>query len=338
MKKNPSINIEGLQFAWEPEDGRFLFEGEDAVLFWISSAMKTFFDSIEEVAGEESAAVVLEATGFRQGLVVGEYFKNLHVPLEEAMGLIQNTYGSAGWGVITVQKLDTEANTAEVTLRDSWEHKITVAQGKTAGGRFLPAHYAGIFTGLMKQNIWYETVHHQIEGHDSTVVRYFPSDVTVKENIHRLARTKEAEQIQLLEQSVEEKTKELNELIKEISSPIIPVLDGIVVVPLLGDYDETRAEELISKTLENLPRHKAEYLVLDLTGLNDNFSEQTAALIDKIGSAASLIGSTAILVGVSAQLGTAVAQSGIGLNRFQCFRTLQHGIYYALAQRGKQII
>lgn len=338
MEKNPSINVAGLQFSWELDRGRFLFEEDDAVLFWISSAMKTFFDSIEEIAGAESATVVLEATGFRQGLVVGEYFQKQDVSLEEATVLIQNTYGSAGWGLISVEKLDVEAAAAEVHLKDSWEHKINVAQGKTSGSSFLPAHYAGIFTGLLGRNMWYEVVHHQIEGYEQSVVRYFPSDITVQENIHRFTRSREAEQIQLLEQSVDEKTKELNELIKEISSPLIPVMDGIVVVPLLGSYDETRADELITKTLSNLPKYQAEYLVLDLTGLNNNFSEQTASLIDKIGSAASLIGTKTVLVGISAQMGVVIAQTGIELKRFQCFQTLQHGIYYALAQRGKSIM
>ncbi|WP_160118436.1 hypothetical protein [Bacillus sp. V59.32b] len=38
---------------------------------------------------------------------------------------------------------------------------------------------------------------------------------------------------------------------KKNSSQIIPVLEGIVVVPLLGKYDENWSEELIAKTLNN---------------------------------------------------------------------------------------
>lgn len=202
----------------------------------------------------------------------------------------------------------------------------------------MAAHYAGIFTLLFGRNIWYRVLQHQIEGHAETVIEYFPSEKNIEENIHRLARLKEAEQISQLERLVDEKTAELNELIKEISSPIIPVLEDIVVVPLLGTYDEARAEELLVKTLQNLPKYKARYLVLDLTGLNNNFTLHAAALIDKLGSTASLIGTETILVGISPQMSMVITESGLNLSKFNCFQTLQHGIHYALAQNGRSII
>jgi len=55
MGEKKNIDIGGLSFAWDLEKGQFSFEGEDAILFWISSAMKTLFDTIEEISGEEAA-------------------------------------------------------------------------------------------------------------------------------------------------------------------------------------------------------------------------------------------------------------------------------------------
>ncbi|OES45202.1 STAS domain-containing protein [Domibacillus iocasae] len=339
MEIKSKTNIGGLEFEWDLEKGNFLFEGEDAVLFWISSAMRTFFDTIEEISGEEASNLVFETTGFRQGLVVGQYFEKIKdVSIAQAAELITNTYASAGWGRTTIKNLDFESKTLTAHIQDSWEYKINLAQEKKQGGNYLPAHYAGIFTGLFGTNIWYKVVQHQLEGHKYSVIEYFPSDVTITNNIHQLARKKEAEEILRLEALVEEKTSELKELVKELSSPIIPVLEGIVVVPLLGKYDEERSEELVVKTLNNLPAHKANYLVLDLTGLDKDISEHTVSLIEKIGSAASLIGTDTILVGISAELGMIISQSTINFSRFDCFQTLQHGIYFALGQHGRKII
>lgn len=339
METKTSINVGGLQFEWDLEEGNFLFEGQKSVLFWTSSAMKMFFDSIEEISGEEAAGVVLETTGYRQGLVVGDYFADeKDVDVATAAKLITYTYSSAGWGVAEIHKLNMDECTLEVHLRNSWEHQINVEQGKKVGGSFLPAHYAGIFTKLFGRNIWYRVVHTQIEGFNESVIEYFPSGETIEKNIHRLARSKEAEQIRQLENLVDEKTAELSELIQEISSPIIPVLEDIVVVPLLGTYDENRAEELLIKTLQNLPTHKAKYLVLDLTGLNNNFTLHAANLIDKLGATASLIGTSTILVGISPQMSMIIGESNIDLSKFNCFQTLQHGIHYALAQNGRSII
>lgn len=339
MHTKPSVNVGGLSFEWELDKGRFLFEGQDAVLFWTSTAMKMFFDTIEEISGNEAANVVMETTGFRQGLVVGEYFSGMkNVSISEASGMITNTYASAGWGLARIVDMDEAAMTLKVHLKNSWEHKINLAQGKKTGGCFLPAHYAGIFTELFGRNFWFRVVHHQIEGFEESVIEYFPSEENIEENIHRLARTKEAEQISQLEKLVDEKTAELHELIREISSPIIPVLNDIVVVPLLGTYDEARAEELLVKTLQNLPKYKATYLILDLTGLNSKFTQHAASLIDKLGSTAALIGSKTVLVGISPQMSMVISETGLNLSKFECFQTLQHGIHYALAQNGRTII
>lgn len=339
METKTSVNVGGLSFEWDLEEGRFLFEGQDSVLFWTSSAMKIFFDSIEEISGEDAASVVLETTGFRQGVIVGDYFSEMeNVSVAEAANLITNTYASAGWGLANIHNMNEAEQTLQVHLKNSWEHKINAAQGKKVGGSYLAAHYAGIFTKLFGLNIWYRIVHHQIEGYGETVIEYFPSEQNIEENIHRFARLKEAEQIHDLERLVEEKTAELNSLVMEISSPIIPVLEDIVVVPLLGTYDEARAEELLIKTLQNLPTHKANYLVLDLTGLNDHFTQHAASLIEKLGSTAGLIGTKTILVGISPKMSMVITESGINLSEFNCFQTLQHGIHYALAQNGRTIM
>ncbi|WP_409295113.1 STAS domain-containing protein [Peribacillus sp. SCS-26] len=338
MNKETSIDVGGLSFQWNLEKGQFLYEGEDAVLFWISSAMKTLFDSIEEISGLESASLVLETTGFRQGMVVGDYFRNLNLGIEDVAGVIPNTYGSAGWGEIIINQINEVEKTLSVKLRNSWEYKINKAQGKSKAGSFMPAHYAGIFTGLFGTNIWYEVKESQIEGRDFDIVEYFPSDITVANNIHLLARRKETEHIQMLEAVVENKTRELQGLVKELSSPIIPVLEGVVVVPLLGKYDEARSTDLIEKTLNNLPQHKATYLILDLTGLDKDLSDFTAHFIHKLGSAANLIGMKTILVGISPELSMIISSLRIELSQYDCFQTLQHAIYYALAQSGRKII
>ncbi|WP_404408191.1 STAS domain-containing protein [Jeotgalibacillus malaysiensis] len=339
MKNNHSINIDGLQFDWDVAKGEFLFEQEDAVLFWITSAMKEFFDTIEEISGEEASTLVFEAAGFRQGTVVGKYFEDLkHVNVEEAAELITTTYASAGWGYAHIENLDLESKTLKVRLKDSWEYKINKAQGKKRRGNFLPAHYAGIFSVFFGQNVWFKIKEDQIVGAETTVIEYFPSDITITQNIHALSRKKESQQILQLEAMVEDKTRDLKELIKQISSPIIPVLDGVVVVPLLGKYDQERAEELVYNTLSKLPSYQASYLVLDLTALDDNIDQLTTSLLEKISGAAGLIGTETVLVGLSAKLSITITESGINISDFHCFQTLQHGIYYALSQQGKQII
>jgi rsbT co-antagonist protein RsbR len=335
--KITEVNVGGQNFAWNVAEGDFSFQGEDAVLFWISSAMKSFFDTIEEVSGHESARIVLETTGFRQGIVVGNYFKDQKLSIEEVAEVLPITYASAGWGKITVKSICEQENKAIIQMKDSWEYKINKAQGKDKFGTFIPGHFAGILTGLYGTNIWYLVTKSQIEGAPYCEYEFFPSDQTIERNIHDLARKEQAQQIVSLERLVDERTRELNELVKEISSPIIPVLEGIVVVPLMGKYDEARSEDLIQTTLFNLPKYRAEYLVLDLTGLNKEISQYTIEFLNKLASSASLIGTQTILVGISPELGIAITETNFNLAKFHCFTDLQHGIYFALSEQGRKV-
>lgn len=210
-------------------------------------------------------------------------------------------------------------------------------KGEYETGIFVPCHYAGVFTGLFNKQYWYRITQHQNETNEYTIVEYYPSNVSIDKNIHELSRRQEADRIRQLELMVEEKTKMLQDLVREISSPLIPVLEGIVVVPLIGSYEEDRAEDLIVTTLEGLGKHKTNFLLLDLTGLKE-VSQYTSDMILKLGSAASLLGIEVVLVGISAELALVITQTMSNLRKFECLQTLQHGIYYALGKSGRSIV
>jgi rsbT co-antagonist protein RsbR len=338
MEMQKDLIVGGVELKWDLATGQVLFEGGDVVFFWVS-AMKTFFDTINEITGEEATNLVLEATGFRQGTIVGEGFNEMkEINTSNVVAWLSETYVPAGWGYVRVEKMDVETKNFTLYIKDDWEFKMNKLGVQDKQGIFVPAHYAGVFTGLFGRDFWYEIVEYQNESNPYTIVNYFPSDMNVQQNIRQMARRQEARQIQQLESLVAEKTKMLQDLVKELSSPLIPVLDGIVVVPLIGRYDEDRAEDLIMNTLNNLPKYQARYVLLDLTGLNKEISPYTAELIDKLGSAARLLGVEVILVGISAELAMVITETLTGLKKYECLQTLQHGIYYALGKSGRRII
>ncbi|MBT2663164.1 STAS domain-containing protein [Bacillus sp. ISL-45] len=338
MEMQKSLVVGGVDLKWDLATGKVLFEGGDVVFFWVS-AMKTFFDTINEISGEEATNLVLETTGYRQGIIVGEGFKEMkNIDTSNVVDWLSNTYVPAGWGYVKVNEIDQENNIFTLYIKDDWEYKMNNLNEQQKDGIFVPAHYAGVFTGLFGMNFWYKIIQHQSEKNEYTIVKYFPSEIDIQQNIRNMARKKEAEEIMQLEAMVEEKTRALQVLVKELSSPLIPVLDGIVVVPLIGRYDEDRADDLIQNTLNNLPKYRARYVLLDLTGLNKDISIYTAELIDKLGSAARLLGVEVILVGISAELAIEISHTLTGLKKYECMQTLQHGIYYALGKSGRRIV
>ncbi|MFC0190224.1 STAS domain-containing protein [Fictibacillus aquaticus] len=339
LTKQDTFTLGDIKFTWDLDEGHFTFQGSDVVLFWIDSAMKTLFDTIEEISGDDAASVVMETTGHRQGEIVGDFFKSLNLSLEKSLEAIPPLYATAGWGKVTFEELDIETSRVIVTLKNSWEYKINKAQGKMTHGSFLPGHFAGLLSKLFNTNIWYETLQGEVGNDPCCVFSFFPSDMTSSKNMHELLRKKEQDEIRKLEEEVEKRTEELKSLIQKLSSPIIPVLENIVVIPLIGNYDDSRAEELLTKTLESLPKLKSKFLILDLTGMDtDGFDASNLYFIERLSKAAALLGSESILVGISAELGIAITREQVDLSALNCFGTLQHGIYYALSQEGRKII
>lgn len=338
MKKQADLIIGGTEIKWDLETGKVLFEGGDAVFFWVS-AMKTLFETIKDISGAEATNLVLETTGYRQGLIVGEGFQKMkRIDFDNIAEWTKDMYASAGWGKVEITEIRKQEKAFTFHIQDDWELKMNKLGNKTTEGNFVPAHYAGVLSGLFGEDYWYRVVQLQNDDNPQTIVEYFPQPVNIQQNIRELSTRREAEQIQQLEQLVADKTAVLTDLVKELSSPVIPVLAGIVVVPLIGAYDEERAEALIVNTLEKLPAYKADYLLLDLTGLNHEVDEYTASLIDKLGSATNLLGTETILVGISADLALTITNTLTNLQKFECMQTLQHGIYFALGKSGRQIV
>ncbi|WP_377889891.1 STAS domain-containing protein [Alkalihalobacillus sp. R86527] len=327
------VDVNGSHFEWNTDEGDFKFEGDGALVFWINTAFKVFLDSIEEIAGEDETALVLESAGYRTGEIVSDFYHETIGNVENIVSSLPNTYKTAGWGITTIVDVEEEKNTAVVRVKNSWEYKINGEQEKQEEGTFIPGHWAGVFSGLLREKVWYEVRKSQIKGDEYSEYVFSPSSITPNENIHDMIQEKKRLELVDLEKKVSERTEELQQMIKEISAPIIPVLDHILVIPLIGRYDENRLDELMAKTLQKLPDYKANTLILDLTGIYE-VDDFTIDLLHSMVKASGLLGVSCLLVGISPKLSMQVVQSSEELEGLMCFSTLKHGIHYALAREG----
>lgn len=129
---------------------------------------------------------------------------------------------------------------------------------------------------------------------------------------------------------------ELREAIQELSIPIIPLYNGVLVVPLVGRVDTVRAQALTESLLEAIAREQAEIVLLDITGVAV-VDTSVANHLMQTARAASLLGSQVVLVGISAEVAQTLVQLGLDLGRLVTLSNLQSGIEYALAQQGLAI-
>src|SRR5690625_3944989 len=54
--------------------------------------------------------------------------------------------------------------------------------------------------------------------------------------------------------------------LKELSTPLIPIMDKITVMPLIGTIDTGRAKLIMENLLEGVIKHNSEVVLMDITG------------------------------------------------------------------------
>jgi anti-anti-sigma regulatory factor/HAMP domain-containing protein len=153
-----------------------------------------------------------------------------------------------------------------------------------------------------------------------------------------------AERTADLQQALEKQDGTLNELreaisareslektIQELSSPVLPVLEGVLVMPLIGVIDSERAALLVTALLGAIEQHRATIVLLDVTGV-PLVDTQVARVLLQAADAARLLGAEPILVGIRPELAQTIVGLGLDLASLMTQADLQSGIRYA-AQR-----
>jgi rsbT co-antagonist protein RsbR len=141
------------------------------------------------------------------------------------------------------------------------------------------------------------------------------------------------------EQALEEAGQQaqlLQQTIMQLATPLIPIYDGVLIMPLVGSVDSQRAAQVLEALLDGLQRHRADQVLLDITGL-PIVDTAVAATLLQATQAARLLGADVVLVGVSPEVAQTIVQLGIDFGGIAFMSNLQEGLRHALARRGLMI-
>jgi GAF domain-containing protein len=160
-----------------------------------------------------------------------------------------------------------------------------------------------------------------------------------------------AQMVENLEQMVEERTTELRESLEErerlqqdiieaqrqslqeLSTPIIPIMDRIIVMPLIGSIDTMRARDITRALLAGIREHRAQVVILDITGV-PIVDSGIASHLTKTIQAARLKGARTIVTGVSDAVAETIVDLGIDWEGIETLADLQTGLIIALKGLG----
>lgn len=122
----------------------------------------------------------------------------------------------------------------------------------------------------------------------------------------------------------------------ELSTPVIRLLDGLLLLPLIGVVDTLRAQQIMENLLQSIVESESRVALLDITGV-PVIDTQVAQHLMKTVAAARMLGAEVILTGISPESAQILVTLGIDMRAIRTMGSLQSGLNEAFRLIGKQI-
>lgn len=117
--------------------------------------------------------------------------------------------------------------------------------------------------------------------------------------------------------------------LRDLLTPLIPIADNVVIMPLIGSIDSKRAQMILETLLEGVAHHQADVAILDITGVNVVDTQVAQALV-RAAQAVRLLGARVMLTGIHPQIAQTLVHLGADLSGIHTYGNLQSGIAAAL--------
>ncbi|WP_292937853.1 protoglobin domain-containing protein [Noviherbaspirillum sp.] len=127
------------------------------------------------------------------------------------------------------------------------------------------------------------------------------------------------------------------EAIKELSTPVLPFREGILILPIVGMIDSFRASQLTEQLLRAIRDNRAKVVVVDITGVPYVDSRVASHLVQTV-EAARLMGSKVIISGVAPEIALTLVTLGIDLGRIETVGDMLSGVERAEQLSGYKVI
>lgn len=124
--------------------------------------------------------------------------------------------------------------------------------------------------------------------------------------------------------------------LRETSTPITEIWDGVLTLPIIGTLDSSRTMIVMEALLNRIASERACAVVMDLTGVKNIDSQVSHHLIQMV-RAIQLMGADAILTGIRPDIARALTSLNIDLGNVTTRATLSDGLKEAFRRMGIQV-
>lgn len=117
--------------------------------------------------------------------------------------------------------------------------------------------------------------------------------------------------------------------IRELSTPIIEVWDGVLCLPVVGVLDTTRSAEMTEALLRAIVEQEANCAIIDITGIQI-MDTGTADHFLRMARAVRLLGASCMLTGINPSIAQTMIHMGVDLGGVITYRTMRNALQRVL--------
>ncbi len=130
--------------------------------------------------------------------------------------------------------------------------------------------------------------------------------------------------------------RQQQEAIRELSTPVLPVRERLLILPIIGVIDPQRARQLTEQLLRGIRANRAKVVVIDITGVAAMDAAVANHLVQTV-DASRLLGATVIVTGLSPEIAQTLVNIGVELGKMNTVGDLQGGIEQAERLLGYKV-
>jgi len=146
---------------------------------------------------------------------------------------------------------------------------------------------------------------------------------TTVANLHAAVQDVEQREAQLHQTLAELQASQA--AIRDLSAPVVPVLPGVLIAPLVGEIDDARARILMDNVLNAVDSRRATVVIFDITGVPVVDTHVAQALL-RTAAAIRLLGARVVAVGIRPEVAQTLVTLGVALDSLVTYADLQAAI------------
>jgi rsbT co-antagonist protein RsbR len=117
--------------------------------------------------------------------------------------------------------------------------------------------------------------------------------------------------------------------LEELSTPLIPITNEVLVMPLIGTVDEQRSAQIIDTLLQGVISRRARVVLIDITGIKTMDAPGVDGILKAV-KAVNLVGAEVMLTGIRPEVARLLVAQSHDLGAIKTFGSLHHGIAHAM--------